>query len=181
MNLLTLKVAFYDPKAKVFRSPSRPEFTWPKGQIVVSACPRHQIDQPVPEDYSVLKLPEELQNSIRNCTCGIWSSPHYSILNDYDSNPNAVYLLMQTYGWRQIVKSKLPGSFAIRSWGAQPIGVIMQTWDGKPLEKGRLFSALHGSQYYEIDMWHYSEAREAIRHSWAEKVPHLGDPYRRLM
>lgn len=112
---LSLKSICWDEGRKGFFSPSRPDFCWPKDQVVMSECTKCHRSR----DVGALDL---------DCTCGLYSSPNYQTLEEYHKFPNSVLVLMNTYGMSDVWGSPydiLNGqAWVMRSWAMKIVRVV---------------------------------------------------------
>lgn len=157
MNLLSLKAIFWDEPRKGFFSPSRNAFQWFPG-IVQRECNRGcEIDIINPD-----------------CTCGIYSSPNTKTLVEYAKRPNAVFALLNNYGWVDIWTGphEFPGTYVLRSWGVKVVGIVGTMTDGSALqlEPRRYQSALIGLDYFQVKIYPWEVAKEMMKFVWMRDV-----------
>jgi hypothetical protein len=160
-HLYSLKALVFRP-GKGFFSPSQKDFIWPRG-LVVSKCTLGCRDNKIFNP---------------NCSCGIHTSPNPAMLEDYAREKNSVYVLMRLYGWNGIWPGpkEHPEVRVVKSWGAQIMGVVATTTESMILSPQRQFSAIKGSEFYEVTLYSWTMARKLIAVSW-NRDTQSGNPY----
>ena len=123
MNLLSLKVLVLDINKRAFKSPiqshGRSEYLWTADRKMIAECDKCQ--------------PGFSGTIGDECTCGLYSSPDLSAIEEYDGEAYSVLCLLNLYGTTDLwwgptdyhFKSlDLSTTIICRSWGARIIGIV---------------------------------------------------------
>jgi hypothetical protein len=125
-----MKILVLDLDKKAFSSPvvryGRQEFLWSADRRMIAECEKCN--------------PGFTGTIGKDCTCGLYSSPNFEALKEYDDHPQAVYCLLNLYGtvdiWYGPEGNTKPGrwhdlrhTFVLRSWGAKIIGIVQRNTD----------------------------------------------------
>jgi hypothetical protein len=124
--LLSLKILVLDDSKKAFSSPvvahGRKEYLWTADRRMIAECDKCN--------------PGFSGDIGKDCTCGLYSSPNFEAIAEYDHSKNAILCLLNLYGTVDIwygpegrragnhVNGDLTHTFVLRSWGARIIGLV---------------------------------------------------------
>ena len=171
--LLSLKILVLDDDKKAFRSPvvsrNRMEYLWSADRKMVAECDKCQP-----------MFSGEIGD---NCTCGLYSSPNFEAIAEYDNGKYAVICLLNLYGkvdiwygpegkmtWAYQTYGDLRHTFICRSWGARIVAVVDRSDDTGMQSHDRNIAMTTAAEILNVPVFGKGLATAMIDKTWMDTL-----------